>query len=127
LNKEGFYKKLKEAGVDVTDPMQMKVWSAALIAMGKDYLEHRFDRCVDCYYRDRAVVDGKFDYEKCPNRFCPVKEMPDTPAKVVDYVFERDDPLDMNAFFNVYVSPILDALIEKEKNARNENGGNARP
>jgi len=124
MTKEEFYKKLKEAGVDVTNPSQMKVWSLALISLGKTYLEHRTDRCKDCYFRPQATNNGEFDINYCPNQFCPMKTMPDTPAKVVDWIFERNTPLDMGLFYDRYVKPILDELIKRENDARNQHSNN---
>ena len=122
MTKQDFYKELKNIGVDVTNRTQMKVWSLGLVAMGKDYIEHRTDRCRGCYYENSALKDGKYDTDKCSNRFCPIKNMPKTPGEVVDYLFEQDFPLDIGAFFNKYVNPIITELVKQEeeqkKNAR---------
>ena len=123
MTKQDFYKELKNIGVDISDPTQMKIWSLALLAMGQDYMDHRFDRCSGCYYEEAATNErGKADMNKCPNAFCPMKELPNTSGEVVDYLFKKDFPLDIKAFFNKYVDPILNELIkqeeEKQKNAR---------
>lgn len=127
MTKKDFYKELQNVGVDTSDPVQMKVWSLALLEMGKSYIDHRFDRCEECYYSDKATVDGKFSIDACPNSFCPIKHLPETPAAVVDYLFKQDFPLDIGAFFNKYVDPILAKLSEqeeKQQNAGQRNSGN---
>lgn len=124
MTKTEFYKELQNVGVDTSDPTQMKIWSLALLQMGKDYIEHREDRCQDCYYRDKAFVNGEFRMDACPNQFCPMKHIPNTPGAVVDYLFNQNVPLDIGAFFNKYVDPILTELSkqEEQRNARKHNG-----
>ena len=127
MTKTQFYKELQNIGVDTSDPAQMKVWSLALLAMGQDYIDHKEDRCQDCYYSDKAMVNGKPSSNACPNEFCPVKHLPSTPGAVVDYMFKQNFPLDLSAFFNEYVDPILTNLSEqeeKQQNARQRNSGN---
>ena len=124
MTKSDFYKELQNIGVDTSDPVQMKVWSMALLAMGQDYIQHKGDRCPDCYYADKAVINGKVDMTACPNKFCPMKHIPTTPGATVEYLFQQDMPLDLNAFFNKYVDPILKRLAEEEQTA--QGGTNAR-
>lgn len=127
MTKAEFYKELQNVGVDTSDPVQMKVWSLALLRMGQSYIDHRYDRCEDCYYRDGAMENGKFSMDRCPNKFCPIKHLPNTPAAVVDYLFQQNFPLDIGAFFNKYVDPILTELSKQEeekKNAGKRNSGN---
>jgi hypothetical protein len=128
MNKQDFYKELKNIGVDISDKTQMKIWSLALLAMGQDYLDHKFDRCKGCYYEESGMDEKKeFHIELCKNKLCPIKEMPNTPGEVVDYLFYTNIPLDMKVFYNKYVDPILTELIkheEQRENARQRNSGN---
>ena len=122
MTKTEFYKELKNIGVDITDKTQMKIWSLALLAMGRDYIDHRLDRCQGCYYEETGMNgERKFSIEKCSNGLCPVKELPDTPDKVVDYLFACNIPLNMQAFYNKYVEPILDELIKHEEKKEGKN------
>lgn len=127
MTKAEFYKELQNVGVDTSDPVQMKVWSLALLNMGQSYIDHRYDRCEDCYFAEKTVGSGETRMKSCPNQFCPIKYLPTTPAAVVDYLFKQNFPLDIGAFFNKYVDPILTELSkqeEKEKNAGQRNSGN---
>lgn len=120
MTKSEFYKELQNVGVDTSNPAQMKIWSLALLQMGQDYIDHREDRCQTCYFRDKAMVRGVFQMSACPNKFCPIKHLPNTPGAVVDYLFQQSFPLDIGAFFNKYVDPILKELEKQEEqnNAR---------
>ena len=121
MTKQEFYKELQNIGVDTTNKDQMKVWSVALLNMGRDYIAHKTDRCEDCYYERKAMKSGKLNMDDCPNEYCPMKALPSDPAQVVDYLFEQSIPLDMQAFFNKYVSPILTELAKRER--ENNNAG----
>ncbi len=125
MTKTEFYKELQNVGVDTSDPVQMKVWSMALLAMGKDQIDHKMDRCPDCYYSNKVFIDGKVNMDACPNQFCPMKHIPNTPGAVVEYLFKKNMPLDISAFFNEYVDPILKKLAEEER-MQMEGGQDAR-
>ena len=119
MTKTKFYEELERIGVDISDKSQMKIWSVALLNMAKDVIANKTRRCNGCYFSKNAILDDGFHLELCKNEFCPIKNLPDNPAAVVDYLFKRDEPMDLKTFFKKYVSPILDALIEEEKKAQN--------
>lgn len=124
MTKEQFYKELANVGVDISDPIQMKVWSAALIKMAQDTLDNKTEQCVACYFAPKVTgINGAINIDDCPNNFCPVKHYPDNAAQMVDYLFSTNFPLDLSAFFHKYVSPIVDKLIEKEREGKDARNG----
>ena len=128
MTKKDFYNELKRIGVDITSATQMKVWSVALMNMAKDMIANKTSRCELCYYAEKATVDGVFSVERCSNNFCPVKNMPDSPGEVIEKMFRENMPLDFSFFFEKYVKPIVDQLIEKEEEyAKQQNNPGSKP
>ena len=104
--------------MDVTDQVQMKIWSTALLNMGKNMIDNKTERCETCYYAPKVVdTNGKININLCPNNFCPVKSMPTSAAEVIELMFQKDYPINISFVFNNYVEPILNKLIEEEQAA----------
>ena len=122
MTKAEFFKEVKDIGVDLEDKRQMKVWTLALLAMGQKAVDSRFERCTDCYYANGK--EGKLAMSSCPNRLCPVKNIPSKADEMVEYMFSRNEYIDLRAFYREYVVPVLNKLIEQEErmqNAKNKN------
>ena len=120
MKKQEFYQELQNIGVDTSNKEQMRVWSLALLRYGEDYRRHAFHRCDGCHYELPASKSGKFRVEDCPNRYCPVKNLPETPGQIIEMLFDQDYIFDLEFLFKQYVTPILDELVkqEEERNAR---------